>query len=186
MKINISRQYIFLLALATILLIFVLLFSFMVLIPKGQEYRIKKYNLRKVQRELKRHQDFNDMTFDTLKKSQAENRHVIEALDAIFNAQKFEKQHKNYFSSITLSKMKRTADEDGFEVYEVNTSSKIDSPKTFYDFLDALNKGDWVIGVDFPINFKREADIIHSSFTMKVYCSKNESDDSNTTKEKAL
>jgi hypothetical protein len=154
----------------------------MVLIPKGQEYRIEKHNLRKVQRELKRHQDFNDMTFKTLKKSQADNRRVIVVLDAIFNPQRFEKQHKGYFSSIALSKMKQTTDEDGFAVYEVNTTSKIDSPKTFYDFLDAVNKGDWMIGINFPIDFKREADIIHSSFTMKVYCSKDESDDANITK----
>lgn len=67
MKINISRQNIFLLVMATVLLLFVLLFSFTALIPKGKEYREQRTDLRKVQRELKRHEDFNDMTFEELK-----------------------------------------------------------------------------------------------------------------------
>jgi hypothetical protein len=56
-----------------------------------------------------------------------------------------------------------------FTIYEVNTTSKINSPKVFYNFLDSINKSDWIIGVNFPINFKREADMIRSSFTMRVY-----------------
>jgi hypothetical protein len=35
--------------------------------------------------------------------------------------------------------------------------------------LDDLNKGDWIIGVNFPINFVRDGEMIKSSFTMKVY-----------------
>lgn len=190
MKINISRQYIFLLLLATVLLIFILLFSFAVLIPKGKEYRIQRNDLRKVQRDVKRHEDFNNQTYEILKKLQSQNRHVISSLDAAFNPERFKKQHKNYFNSLSLSKMTQSSDEDGFAVYEVNTTSKINSPKVFYNFLDAVNKGDWMVQVNFPINFKREVDMIQSSFTMKVYSNQDDSNDSNTTKvevkEKAL
>lgn len=166
---------------ATALLIFVLLFSLIVLIPKGKEYREQRTDVIKVQRELKRNEDFNDLTSEELKKFQAENKHIIEAFDAVFNAQKFEQQNKNYFSSLTLSKISQSANEDGFAVYEVNTTSEINSPKAFYDFLDAINNGNWIIGINFPIDFKREAKLIRSSFTIKIYCAKDESNESNTT-----
>lgn len=170
------------------------MFSFGVLIPKGKDYRLQRTELLKVERELKRHEDFNNRTLEELKKLQSDNRHVITALDAVFNAKRFEKQHENYFNSLTLSKMTQSSDEDGFSVYEVNTTSKINSPKAFYDFLDSINKGDWLISINFPIEFKRETNMIRSSFTMKVYCAKDDSNvsnnDSNMTnvevKEKAL
>jgi hypothetical protein len=61
------------------------------------------------------------------------------------------------------------------------TTSQINSPKSFYDFLDAVNKSDWIISVNFPISFKREAEMIRSSFTMKVYAV---AEDNNTSEKK--
>jgi hypothetical protein len=58
-----------------------------------------------------------------------------------------------------------------FKVYEVNATTKITSPQTFYQFLEKINKSDWIIGVDFPIHFERDGDKIKSSFTMKVHSS---------------
>ncbi|WP_434658444.1 hypothetical protein [Sulfurimonas sp. NW9] len=86
-----------------------------------------------------------------------------------FNPDRFEKKYKTFFSSLHVMKVERSKDEEGFATYEVNTTSKISSPKNFYNFLDALNKADWIIGVNFPIDFKREGEMIKSSFTMKVY-----------------
>jgi hypothetical protein len=87
---------------------------------------------------------------------------------------------------LSISKVLKSGDEDGFAVYEVNTTSQISSPKSFYDFLDAINKGDWIIGINFPINFKREADVIRSSFTMKVYSVKDDSNSTNDANATAL
>ncbi len=170
MKINISRQNIYLLALSTFLLIFVLLFSFLVLIPKGKEYREQRNELRKENREFNKYENFDADTFTLLKKLQSDNRHIITAFKTDFNADRFEKQNKNYFTSLVISK-KVFVDkvEDEFSVYEVNTTSHISSPKSFYDFLDSINKSDWIIKVNFPINFKRDGDMILSSFTMRVY-----------------
>lgn len=179
MKINISRQYIYLLSILLFLLVFVLLFSFLVLIPKGKEYREDRIEYKKASRELIRYQDFHNEIQEKLKELQGENRHIVTAFDATFNKERFEKQHRNYFSSLTLSRLSKTTVEDEFISYEVNTTSEISSPKSFYDFLDAVNKSDWIIAVEFPINFKRDGEMIKSSFTMKVYgLNKN----SNTTK----
>jgi len=178
MKINISRQNIYLLVVSVFLLIFVLLFSFLVLIPEGREYRVQRGDLKKESIELRKYQNFNGETLELLKELQSENRNIITAFDTLFNAQRFEKQYKGYFSSLTIVKSLKIENEDEFSVYEVNTTSEINSPKAFYNFLEALNKSDWIIGVNFPINFKRDGELIKSSFTMKVYSADK---DSNTT-----
>jgi len=100
---------------------------------------------------------------------QSENRHIISAFDTAFDIERFEKQYKSHFTSLDISKLQSLDNQEGFSVYEVNTSSHISTPATFYKFLDAINKGDWIIGINFPLEFKREGDQIKSSFTMKVY-----------------
>ncbi|MDA3907767.1 MAG: hypothetical protein PF437_01635 [Sulfurimonas sp.] len=169
MKINISRQSIYLLSLSIFLLIFVLLFSFLVLIPKGKEYREQRSELNKGRMEFRRYEEFSNSTLDKLKQLQADNAHIITAFDNSFNSERFEKQHGSYFITLKLSKKVPLDNEDEFTVYEVNTTSSINSPQSFYEFLDAVNKGDWIIGINFPINFKRDHELIASSFTMKVY-----------------
>ncbi len=171
MKINISRQNIYLLVLSIMLLVFVLLFSFFVLIPAGKEYREERTKVNQKMRELRRYQEFTDSTLDQLKTLQADNRDIITAFDTSFSPQKFTKQYRVHFTSLDLSKQQKIDEnsEGEFVVYEVNTTSAISSPQSFYDFLDAINKSNWVIGVNFPINFKRDGEMINSSFTMKVY-----------------
>ena len=169
MKSNISRQSIYLLSLSISLLLFVLVFSFFVLIPEGKEYREQRGELSKQRAELRRYEDFGNSTLQKLKELQADNRHTITAFDTSFNALRFEKLHRPYFTSLKLSKKEKIENEDEFLVYEVNTTSSINSPQSFYEFLDAVNKSDWIVGINFPINFKRDAEMISSSFTMKVY-----------------
>lgn len=178
MKINISRQSIYLLASSLFLLLFVLVFSFGVLIPKGKEYRIGKSQLAKERLELQQLNDFAAQKEVILQKLQSDNHHVIKAFGVEFNAEHFIKEHKNFFSTLQISKKEPKEDEDGFSVYEVNASSKISSPKSFYNFLDALGKSGWIVSINFPIHFKREADVIHSSFTMRVYNNKSDSNSS--------
>ncbi|WP_297442436.1 hypothetical protein [Sulfurimonas sp.] len=170
MKINISRHYIYMLLLSFFLFLFVLLFAFFVLIPNGKEYRESRLVLQKTMKSLHKYENFHDETMAKLKELKSKNKNIITAFDNIFNPDRFEKKYKSYFSALTLSKISKVNDENEFAVYEVNTTSQISSPKNFYDFLDALNKSDWIIGVNFPINFKREGEMIKSSFTMKVYC----------------
>ena len=175
MKINISRQHIYLLSILTFFLIFVLLFSFALLIPKGKEYRENRIEFKKEAKELRKYQNFHNEVEEKLKKLQGENRRVMTAFDATFDPYRFQKQHRNYFSTLTISELSEVSDDDEFIAYEVNTTSEISSPKSFYEFLDAVNKSDWIISVEFPINFKRDGEMIKSSFTMKVFCADQDS-----------
>ena len=182
MKISISRQHIYLLSMLTFFLIFVLLFSFAVLIPEGKEYRKDRTEFKKESKELRRYQNFHDDVELRLKELQSENRNIITAFDATFDPYRFQKQHRNYFSALTLTALSQVSDDNEFIAYEVNTTSEISSPKSFYEFLDAVNKSDWIISVEFPINFKRDGEMIKSSFTMKVFSANN---DTNSTKKAA-
>jgi hypothetical protein len=183
MKINISRHYLYILLISFLLFFFVLIFAFLVLIPKGKDYRAQRIELKKAAIELNKYQNFHEHTLGKWKDLQSENRHAIAAFDNIFNPDRFEKQHKKYFSALKLSKISKEKDEKEFAVYEVNTTSQISSPKNFYNFLDAVNKSDWIIGVNFPIDFKRQGKMIKSSFTMKVYCNNK---DKNATVSKSV
>jgi len=179
MKIEISRQNLYLLVLSVLLLIFVLIFSFAVLIPNGKEYRKNRVQILKEEKELRVIKNYNKDTQETLKTLRSENKNIIAGFANTFDQKRFKKLHGGYFSKLVILKDDKEKVEDGFSVYSVKTISKINSPKTFYNFLDSINKTEWIISVNFPINFKREGKYISSSFTMKVYSNLV---DTNTTK----
>jgi len=178
MKNSISRQHIYLIFSSLFLLLFVLVFAFGVLIPEGKEYRIKRIDLKKTSKELYEYQNFHDETLDTLKTLQGKDRRIITAFDTTFNPERFEKQNKGYFSQLSISALNFSGLQDNFAVYEVNTTSQISSPASFYNFLDSVNKSDWIIAINFPINFKRDGELIMSSFTMKVYANNKDKNSS--------
>ena len=176
---KITRQSIYILFLTVSLLTFVFVFSFTTLIPEGKEYRKQRVQLLAQRKDLRRYQNFDLQTNDLLKKLQADNRHIISAFDKEFLPQRFIKKYKSSFNSLSLSKAKQLDPENGFCVYDVKTSSKISTPTIFYKFLDEINKSDWIVAVKFPIKFKRDGEVITSSFKMKVYSNLK---DSNTSK----
>lgn len=178
MKIKISRQNIYIIIVSTLLLLFVLLFSFLLLIPKGKDYRVQKIELKKELKQLQQLETLSNEKLSNLKELRSKNRRVIDAFDTKFNADRFDKVNSKFFDALTIAKISSPSKDDEFDVYEVNTTSKISSPKSFYDFLDSVNKSEWVIAVNLPIHFKRESELIKSSFTMKVYVSTRDSNGS--------
>ena len=169
MKTRISRQSIYLLSLSLVLLLISLLFAFLLLIPAGKEYRIEKMERDKHAQTLTQYQMWYDETYNVLKDLQSKNKRIITAFDNRFDADRFVKTNRHYFQSLQLSQLQEGSTEAPFSIYEVNTTSRIGSPENFYDFLEGINKSDWVIGVNFPVHFTRDQDLILSSFTMKVY-----------------
>ena len=162
---------IYILTLAIIFLIIVFIFAFAFLIPSGKAYRVARLETKKISYQVDVIQNKYDQVYDDLKTLQADNRHVITAYKSIFNPTRFKKMYAPHFKSFTLSELSAHSKDGEFAVYEVNTSSLIESPQGFYDFLDGVNKSDHIIGVNFPIDFKRDGNLIKSSFTMHVYVS---------------
>jgi hypothetical protein len=160
---------IYILVLAVVFLITVFIFAFTVLIPIGKEYRVARVQTKKVQYHADMIQAEYDKVYSKLKTLQSDNRHVIGAYTRVFNAERFRTVHAKHFESFSLSALSMPTQEGDFATYEVNTSTLINSPQGFYDFLDTVNKSDNIVSVNFPIHFERDANLIKSSFTMHVY-----------------
>ncbi len=174
MKLTISRQNIYLLILSVVLLVFVLLFAFFALIPEGKNYRMERLEMKKHEANAAQYNQWHDAVLEELRTLQSHNKHIIAAYDNTFDAERFVKMNSPYFESLQLHKITPKEDEDGFSVYEVNATSKIDSPSSFYAFLEGINKSDWIINVNFPIRFEREGNVIRSTFTLNIYATLQE------------
>jgi len=170
MKLNLSNENIFLLALCTFLLIIVLVFSFLILIPKEKEYRTQAKHLKVVKLQLEKYQQIKQKSSAILKGLQDKNKQIVFAMKNDFDFKKFNEKNKDYFSSFeVVDKQSFTEKEDGLKVYEANISSYISSPANFYEFIDGVNKGEWIVEVKKPLKFKKEDKKINLSFSMKVY-----------------
>jgi len=164
-----NRQTLYLIILSFVLLIGVISFSFFALIPKGKEYRSLRLESKKEFQQLELSQNRYDITYNRLKEVQGQNRHTITAFETTFNPERFEKLYKKEFQNLFLTEITPSESNTSFKVYEVNATSKITSPQSFYTFLENINKSEWIIGVNFPIQFERDENMIRSSFTMKVH-----------------
>lgn len=164
-----SRQTIVMIVLSLTLLLVVLLFSFLLLIPKGKEYRTLRLESKKEMHSLELAQRDYNLARDRLEELKGANRHTISAFNTPFNAERFTKLNKKEFQDLYLTEVTARSEEGMFKVYEVNATSKITSPQSFYHFLESVNKSDWIIGVNFPVYFERDGEKIRSSFTMKVH-----------------
>jgi hypothetical protein len=167
----ISKQLLYILLLSFVLLIFVLIFSFALLIPQGKEYRIQRLDMKQHYADLYKYRTWSDETSMELKELKSKNQRVINAFDKLFTPERFITQNQNYFETLKLSEIKDMNSSSEFTMYEVTATSKINSPTQFYNFLETINKSDWMIGVTFPIVFQRDKTSIHSSFKMRVYSS---------------
>lgn len=169
MKGNINRRTLYLVLLSFVLLVAILVFSFFFLIPKGKEYRSLRLENKKEEQLLLSAREHRDSVQEKLLKLEKDHKKVINGFKHTFDPKQFARQYQHEFQDLYISELE-VADQNGsFKVYEVNATAKISSPQTFYHFLEKVNKSDWVIGVDFPIHFERDGELIKSSFTMKVH-----------------
>jgi hypothetical protein len=173
-KVSIPTQVIYLFVLSFLLITISLLFSFYGLVPQGKEYRNARIDLKKEQAILDQYQQQYDETYEQLKDLQSKNEHIIRAYENSFRPDRFIKMYKELFDSLELKELKHATKAEPFFVYRVDTISKITSPQKFYEFLEAINKSDWIIQIDFPITFERDKKLIKSTFTMKIFSNENQ------------
>jgi amino acid permease len=165
----ISRQTLITIIISLILVILVMLFAFLMLIPQGKEYRQLRLDNKKEIISMMQLEIHHENIYKQLKELQSENRHIINGFVNPFTADDFLLENSKFFESLTLSRLKTAGSKEEFDLYEVNTTSKISSPQSFYDFLENINKSSWIIGVNLPIFFDRDDNLIKTTFTMRVY-----------------
>lgn len=164
-----NRQTLYLVILSVILLVGVATFSFAALIPKGKEYRSLRLQNKKETQKIELAQHRHDEVVEKLRELRVQNRHTIDAFGNRFDPERFSKVYRNEFEDLFVSEAIQDDSNGTFRTYEVNATSKITSPQSFYTFLEQVNKSEWVIAVNFPVHFERDGDRIRSSFTMRVY-----------------
>ena len=149
----------------------VLFFAFVAifLIPTGKEYKVDHKKYMKAVYERNRAQDFHDDTMQNLKDLQTKNRNIILAYSNAFDPDAFARQYSRYFKRLKLTSVEGKKKEDIFDIYEVKATSDLHSPTDFYEFLDAVNKSENIISIEFPIHFVADGSVIHSSFRLKVF-----------------
>lgn len=167
-----NRQTLIMVILSSILLVTIILFSFLLLIPKGKEYRTLRLESKKEILSLELAQRRYDQASDKLQELQTRHHHTITAFNTSFDPERFTQLNKKEFEDLYLTEMTAQENNGTFKIYEVNATSKITSPESFYHFLENVNKSEWIIGVNFPVHFERDGDKIRSSFTMKVHNSR--------------
>lgn len=169
-----NRQTLVMTVLSLVLLCGVLLFSFLLLIPQGKEYRTLRLESKKEMQAFELAQRRYDQTHEKLQELQTRHKKMIAAFNTPFDPERFTRLNKKEFHNLYLTELTEQEGNGTFKVYEVNATSKITSPQSFYHFLENVNNSGWIIGVNFPIHFERDEDNIRSSFTMKVHNSLKE------------
>ncbi len=164
-----SHKTFYLVLLSLILMTVIVVFSFVFLIPKGKEYRTLRLENKKEVLALSSSTEEKNILQAKLQGLEKKNKKTIKAFKRPFNAYKFIKKYDKEFQDLFVSEMILEDQNGSFKVYEVNATTKIDSPDVFYRFLDNVNHSDWIIGINFPIHFEKSGEMIKSSFTMKVH-----------------
>jgi hypothetical protein len=158
---------ILLLSLGFMILFF--LFVAIFLIPTGKQYKKDHKVYMKATYERNKAQDLHDETMMNLKDLQEKNRPIIVAYTNMFDPDAFAKQYKRYFKQLKLTSVDAKERDEIFDIYEVKATSHIHSPTDFYDFLEAVNKSENIISIEFPIRFVADKSVIHASFRLKVF-----------------
>jgi len=164
MRLNLSNENIFLLALSTFLLALVLLFSFLVLLPKEKNHRLQKNKLQTAYFKLQKDKKTKEQKLYLLKKL---NTHS-QTFKKNFNPDTFKNKIQTYFTDI-ISMQITTSKQNNISIYKINLSAYIQSPQQFYNFIENINKDKWIIEIIQPVKFEKHKKNIKISFGIKIW-----------------
>lgn len=150
-----------------IIVCFVMIFGF--IIPNIKEYRLIQAQNRSQMANLARIEQTLNNKSNILNEIKEQERAVLKAFDTKFNKIKFSAFATNYFSDVKLQEIASEVENEPYFRYELTVTSMVKTPTKFYDFIDALQKYDNIIKIEFPIKMRGENDKIHTTFNIKVY-----------------
>ena len=164
-----------------LVLLFVLIFALVV--PAVKAYKSVNARYAETKARYLAAKDEHDTILERYKKLQSKNRRIIEAFENRWDEKRFLAKARNYFLGVDLKALDVNTSDPHFKVYELNARAKMDSPQSFYRFLDALPSVPYVIQADFPIAFRAHGgDEIEGVFRIRVYEEKRSSAESNGSK----
>jgi len=104
-----------------------------------------------------------------LKKLQNSNRKIINALKRDFDKNNFRLFASKYMNVTSIKEINSTVYKKDFLKTTYIMTSKIKSPKNFYDFIDALKNYKSVLRVYFPIDFVKNKENIDLTLKLEHY-----------------
>jgi len=104
-----------------------------------------------------------------LKKLQNSNRKILNALKKDFNKNNFKLFASKYMNVLSIKEVNSTVYKKNFLKTTYIMTSKIKSPKNFYDFISALKNYKSVLRVYFPIDFIKNKENIKLTLKLEHY-----------------
>lgn len=146
-----------------------LIVIFVFIVPSVKEYKSVKVQYNRHEVSLNRMEEVLSSKKNILQKELKQNSHILNSLSNGFNKSSFLTYAKKFFKDVKVTKVSTISSDKGYSVYELNVTSAIDSPSSFYSFLDGLKSYENIIKADFPITMKADGKMINSNFNIKVY-----------------
>jgi hypothetical protein len=159
------RLMLFLLAFLSV----VMLFVFLVVIPAIKTYKTKKALYRErllTERKLSEKEQQLQKELETYKKEYSD---TLEVFRHPFDETAFLEVARQYFQNVKLTPKEKKKSESGLQVYTFEADFNAQTPVKFYQFVDALQKMDSVVKINFPIEIESEGKIIRMQFNLSVY-----------------
>lgn len=132
-------------------LVLTLMIASMMIIPDIQQLKISKIHTERSLKMLKDTRDYYDRLSEENSQLQEKNRKVIEALQVTFNKERVGQFGEEKLGKFDFLGSNLVPHDQNFIRYEINASTRIDSPVRLYEFINALNSYDSLAEMDFPI-----------------------------------
>ena len=97
-----------------------------------------------------------------------ENNKSLEQFEQNFDIKILENFLQKYFKNIKIQENQLTQTQKYLK-HSFTIDAKIQNPKSFYDFIDALSGFDYLVKMDYPLNLKAAQEGIDISFVIKIY-----------------
>jgi len=122
-----------------------------------------------------------DTVFERYKNLKVKHRKILEAFENRWDEARFVTAAKNYFDTFTMRLLENNTTEGRYRIYEISAKTSMDTPRKFYNFLDALPNMPYVVAADFPIAFQAvDNRTIEGVFRVRVYEERRENNASNS------
>lgn len=152
-----------------VFLITVMLFVFLVVIPSIKTFKSKKAHYLhqlKMEERLRSKQTTLQQEYNRTVAKYAEK---LKAFEHPFDKNAFLETAGHYFNHVTLTAQGAKKSESGLQIYRFQADFDANTPLQFYHFVDALQKMESVVKINFPIEVDAQNSKIHLRFNISVY-----------------
>ncbi len=162
-----------------LVLLFILIFA--LVIPAVKSYKSVRESFTAQKERFERAKERYDTVFDRYRALKAKHRKVLEAFENRWDEARFAQTAQSYFDTFSMRLLENNATDGRYRLYEINAKTSMDTPRKFYNFLDALPNMPYVVAADFPIAFQAvDNRTIEGVFRVRVYEERGENNASNS------